>query len=491
MAQAEAGHSMTRAFEVVVGMEVHAQLLTRTKLFCGCSTTFGAPANTQVCPVCAGLPGVLPVLNKRAVEMAVTAGLAAGCSITPFSRFARKNYFYPDLPKGYQISQYELPVCQHGVLDIIVNGETKSIRIRRMHLEEDAGKNVHEGLIDSSHVDLNRAGVPLLEIVSEPDIHSIDEAVAYLKALRELLVHLGICDGNMEEGSFRCEPNLSLRPAGSSGLGARVELKNINSFRFVQKALEYEVARQTTLLEQGKRVAQETRLWDADREVTATMRSKEEAHDYRYFPEPDLVPLQLSEAFIDERRRGMAELPSARRQRYAREYGLTDYDIGVLTTDPATAAYFEAVLARGAKPKAASNWVTSELFGHLKKDGRAIDQSPVPPAQLAELLRLIDDGTLSATLAKSVLEKMYQTGRDAAAIIDQEGLRQTDSGALSQLIDDVCRRHPAEVEGYRQGKEKLFGFLVGQVMKASAGRANPAEVNRLLKEKLAGATESK
>ncbi len=475
-------------YEPVIGMEVHAQLLTRSKLFCGCSTAFGAPPNSQVCPVCAGLPGVLPVLNKRAVEMAVTAGLAAGCSITPLSRFARKNYFYPDLPKGYQISQYDLPVCQHGVLEITAGGAPRRVRIRRIHLEEDAGKNLHEGIADASHVDLNRAGVPLLEIVSEPELHSVEEAVAYLKTLRELIVHLGICDGNMEEGSFRCEPNISLRPAGSSGLGSRVELKNINSFRFVQKALEHEIARQARLLEGGGRVAQETRLWDTDREVTVMMRSKEEAHDYRYFPEPDLVPLQLPQDFIDERRRGMAELPSARRLRYTRDYGLTDYDTGVLTGSPATAGYFEAVLAQGAKPKAASNWVTGELFGHLNNEGRAIETSPVAPAQLAQLLKLIEDGAVSGTLAKSIFEQMYRTGKDAQRVIEDDGLAQTDAGALGALIDDVVARHPAEVEGYRQGKEKLFGFLVGQVMKASGGRANPAEVNRLLKQKLGGAS---
>jgi aspartyl-tRNA(Asn)/glutamyl-tRNA(Gln) amidotransferase subunit B len=473
-------------FEPVIGMEVHCQLLTRSKLFCGCSTAFGAPPNSQVCPICAGLPGVLPSLNRRAVEMAVTAGLAAECSITPFSRFARKNYFYPDLPKGYQISQYDLPVCQHGALQIIVGGEAKRVRIRRIHLEEDAGKNLHEGIADASHVDLNRAGVPLVEIVSEPELHSVEEAVAYLKTLRELVVQLGISDGNMEEGSFRCEPNISLRPLGSSGLGARVELKNINSFRFVQKALEHEIARQGRLLERGERIAQETRLWDSDREVTAVMRSKEEAHDYRYFPEPDLVPLELSAELIEARRRALPELPAARRERYRQTHGLSDYDIGVLTTTPATAAFFEAVLACGATPKAASNWVTVELFGHLNRAGRAIGESPVTPAQLAGLLRLIDEGAVSTTLAKGIFEKMYQTGRDATRIIEEEGLAQTDTSALGTLIDDVVARHPAEVEGYRQGKEKLFGFLVGQVMKASGGRANPAEVNRLLKRKLGG-----
>jgi aspartyl-tRNA(Asn)/glutamyl-tRNA(Gln) amidotransferase subunit B len=475
-------------YEPVVGVEVHCQLSTKSKLFCGCSTAFGAPPNSQVCPVCAGLPGVLPVLNRRAVEMGVTAGLATGCSITPFSRFARKNYFYPDLPKGYQISQYELPICQHGVLDVTVNGTTKRVRIRRIHLEEDAGKNLHEGIAEASHVDLNRAGVPLLEIVSEPDLHSVDEAVAYLKTLRELVVHLGITDGNMEEGSFRCEPNLSLRPLGSSGLGARVELKNINSFRFVQHAMEYEIVRQSKQLERGEKVAQETRLWDPDRGVTATMRSKEEAHDYRYFPEPDLVPLELSAPFIDERRRVLPELPAARRQRYRDTYGLNDYDAGVLTASPATAEFFEAVLAQGAKPKAASNWVTSELFGYLNKEGRAIENSPVAPAQLAQLLRLIDTGTVSGALAKSIFEKMCSTGKDAPRIIEEEGLAQTDAGALGSIIDDVLARHPAEVEGYRQGKDKLLGFLVGQVMKSSGGRANPAEVNRVLKQKLGGAS---
>lgn len=472
-------------YEPVIGMEVHAQLLTRSKLFCGCSAAFGAPPNSRVCPVCAGLPGVLPVLNRRVVEMAVTAGLATGCAITPYSRFARKNYFYPDLPKGYQISQYELPICQHGVLDIEVGGTTKQVRLRRIHVEEDAGKNLHEGIAEASHVDLNRAGVPLLEIVSEPELHSVAEAVAYLKTLRELVVYLEICDGNMEEGSFRCEPNISLRPAGTTGLGSRVELKNINSFRFVQRALEYEIDRQARQLERGERVVQETRLWDTDREVTVMMRSKEEAHDYRYFPEPDLVPVQLSAQFIDERRRGMPELPSVKRQRYQREYGLSAYDAGVLTLTPATARYFDAVLTHGAAPKTASNWVTVELFGHLNKENRSIEESPIAPAQLAALLTLIDQGSVSTTMAKSVFEKMYQTGHDAKRIIEEDGLAQvSDVGELARLIDEVFGRYPAEVEAYRQGKDKLFGFLVGQVMKVSGGRANPTTVNTLLKRKL-------
>jgi aspartyl-tRNA(Asn)/glutamyl-tRNA(Gln) amidotransferase subunit B len=474
-------------FEPVIGMEVHCQLLTKSKLFCGCSTRFGAPPNSQVCPVCAGLPGVLPVLNERAVEMAVTAGLSTESAVTPFSRFARKNYFYPDLPKGYQISQYELPVCQHGTLEFVVDGTTKRVRLRRIHLEEDAGKNLHEGIQGASHVDLNRAGMALLEIVSEPELHSAAEAVAYLKTLRELMVYLGISDGNMEEGSFRCEPNISLRPAGSSKLGDRVELKNINSFRFVQQAIEHEIERQSDLLSRGERVRQETRLWNTERHVTVTMRSKEEAHDYRYFPEPDLVPLELAEPFLEACRSRMPELPAAKRTRYREAYGLTDYDVGVLTASPSTTHYYEAVLAEGGDPKVASNWITVELFGHLNKDGRLVEESPVSPTQLAQLLRLIDERVVSITLAKMVFEKMYQSGRDSRQIVDEEGLVQmSDEGALGPMIDDVFRRHSDEVAAYRQGKEKLFGFLVGQVMKVSKGRANPQAITPLLKKKLAG-----
>ncbi|MBI3597542.1 MAG: Asp-tRNA(Asn)/Glu-tRNA(Gln) amidotransferase subunit GatB [Nitrospirae bacterium] len=479
-------------YEMVVGLEVHAQLKTASKIFCGCSTKFGAAPNTQTCPICLGMPGVLPVLNRRVLEMAVKTGLALHCQISPYSRFSRKNYFYPDLPKGYQISQYELPLCEHGYLEVAlpagqagVNGQIKRIGIHRAHMEEDAGKNLHEGLEAASHVDLNRAGVPLLEIVSEPDIRSVDEAVAYLKTLRDILVYLDVCDGNMEEGSLRCEPNLSLRPVGQKEFGTRVELKNINSFRFVQKAMEYELRRQEKVLREGGRIVQETRLWNTEKEITVVMRGKEEAHDYRYFPEPDLVPLIIPQELIEEVRKTLPELPDSKRERFVREYGIPVYDAEVLTTSKDLAHYFEACVEVYPQPKTVSNWIMTELLRELKNSGQEIADGPIPPDRLAGLLKMIDNGTISGKIAKTVFEEMYRTGRPPEEIVKERGLVQiSDEGAIETLIDEVLQAHPDERESYRQGKSQLLGFFVGQVMKRSQGKANPGKVNELLKRKL-------
>jgi aspartyl-tRNA(Asn)/glutamyl-tRNA(Gln) amidotransferase subunit B len=490
-------------YDVVIGLEVHAQLLTQSKMFCGCGTAFGAVPNTQTCPVCLGMPGVLPVINRKAVEFAIRTGLALNCTIAPMNRFARKNYFYPDLPKGYQISQYELPICEHGWVEIGRNGTAKRIRIRRAHLEEDAGKNLHAGIAGASHVDLNRAGTPLLEIVTEPDMRSPDEAVAYLKTLRDVLVYLGICDGNMEEGSLRCEPNLSLRPAGAKEFGTKVELKNINSFKFVKAAMEYEIKRQAKVLDEGGKIAQETRLWDTAKGETAVMRSKEEAHDYRYFPDPDLVPLRISAEMVEEVRKTLPELPAAKHKRFIEAYGLPDYDAGVLTAEKALADFFESTVKAQAAAaalsgkelgKETSNWVTVELLGLLHKgkpkadggtEALTIEKSPVTPQMLAELLVMKRKGEVSGPIAKSVLEEMFNAGKGAAEIVKAKGLTQvSDEGALEKIIDEVMAKNPQQVSQYRTGKEAVFGFFVGQVMKASGGKANPAKVNELLKRKL-------
>jgi aspartyl-tRNA(Asn)/glutamyl-tRNA(Gln) amidotransferase subunit B len=484
------------AYETVIGLEVHAQLLTRSKMFCGCATAFGAEPNTQVCPICLGMPGVLPVVNKRAVEFAVRLGLAVHATIAASSRFARKNYFYPDLPKGYQISQYELPICEGGWLDIAreatierharVEGAPKRIRLTRAHLEEDAGKNLHDVGDGASHVDLNRAGTPLLEIVSEPDLRSSDEAVAYLKALRELVVYLGICDGNMEEGSFRCDANVSIRPAGVETLSTRVELKNINSFRYVKRAIEYEVERQIGVVEDGGRIVQETRLFDPQRGVSVTMRSKEAAHDYRYFPEPDLVPIAAPAAWIAEIRAALPELPEAKRARFASDYGLSAYDATVLTGSRALADYFEATLRHGAPPKTAANWIMGELLALLNAEGAEIESCRVTPKSLAALFALIDAGTISGKIAKTVFEEMYRTGAEPDAVVAAKGLVQvSDAGELATVIDQVIADSPKELAQYRAGKDKLFGHFVGQVMKRTQGKANPAKVNELLKARLA------
>jgi aspartyl-tRNA(Asn)/glutamyl-tRNA(Gln) amidotransferase subunit B len=472
-------------YEAVIGLEVHAQLLTRSKNFCGCSTRFGEPPNTQTCPVCIGMPGVLPVLNRTSVEYAIKTALALGCSITPHGRFARKNYFYPDLPKGYQISQYELPIGMQGALEIVVGGEVRRIGITRVHLEEDAGKNLHEGLDGVSFVDMNRCGVPLMEIVSEPDIRTTEEAAAYMRELRSILRYLEVCDGNMEQGSLRCDANVSIRPEGSADLGVKAEVKNMNSFKFVQKALEYEIARQIRVIEEGGRIVQETRLWDPDKEITVSMRSKEEAHDYRYFPEPDLVPLVIDEAWQEEVRRAIPELPAAKRERFVREYALPEYDADELAASFSLAGYYEAAVRAGGQPKAASNWMMGELQRLLNAEGIGIEACPVKPERLAALLKSIEDGTVSGKLAKTVLEAMFKTGKDAATIIAEQGLTQvSDAAALERAIAEVLARHPKEVSEYRSGKEKLFGFFVGQVMKATQGKANPALLNEILKKQL-------
>ena len=477
-------------YEVVIGLEVHAQLLTHSKVFCRCSAAFGADANTQTCPICTGMPGVLPVINREAVSFAIKTALTVGATIQPLNRFARKNYFYPDLPKGYQISQYEQPLATGGKLAIEVNGQTKEIGITRIHMEEDAGKLFHgENLGDpeASFVDFNRCGVPLLEIVSEPDLRSPEEARLYLQKLRQLLRYLEVCDGNMEEGSFRCDANVSIRPVGSKELGTKAELKNMNSFRHVKHALEYEVARQQEALEAGEAIVQETRLWDPSKSITISMRSKEEAQDYRYFPEPDLVPLVVDEAWLEEVRSTLPELPDAKRARFESVYGLPAYDAGVLTATRALADYYEAAVGAFADdPKMVSNWVMSELLGLLNRDGREITESPVDPGGLAGLLRLMADGTISGKIAKEVFEEMYATGRDAEAIVEERGLEQiSDAGELEALVVQVLSENPDAVERYRSGKTQIVGFLVGQVMKATKGQANPKIVNELLLSNLA------
>lgn len=476
---------MVMTYETVIGVEVHAQLETRTKLFCGCATTFGSPPNTQVCPNCLGLPGSLPVLNQQAVEMAVQAGLALHCQLTPANQFSRKNYFYPDLPKGYQISQYDLPICGEGWLDISVNGKAKRVRIRRAHLEEDAGKNLHEDQGEGSGVDLNRAGTPLLEIVTEPDLHSSDEVDAYLKTLRELLVYLGVCDGNMEQGSFRCEPNVSIRPVGETRLGTKVELKNINSFRYAKEAVDFEVRRQQEVLEEGGVVRQETRLWDVQKGQTAVMRSKEEAHDYRYFPDPDLLPVQLDEEWIKGLAAKLPELPGVKFQRFVQEFGLPEYDAKILTESKELADYFEACVLLFPQPKTVSNWVMGELLRELNQQGVSAKASPVTPERLVELLRLVEKGTVSLKAARELFPELYASGNNPEQLVKEKGMFQlSDEGQLGELIDSVLANHPAQVEQYRSGKETVLGYLVGQVMKASGGKANPGKVNGLLKSRL-------
>ena len=480
------GQSTNMPYETVIGLEVHAQLQTRSKLFCGCGTEFGHPPNTQTCPVCLGMPGTLPVLNRKAVEMAIRTGLALNCTIRNDNLFARKNYFYPDLPKGYQISQYEAPICENGWLDIRPKGVTQRVRIRRAHLEEDAGKNIHDGGSPSSRVDLNRTGTPLLEIVTEPDMKSPEEVDAYLKGLRDILMYLGVCDGNMEQGSLRCEPNISLRPSGQESLGTKVELKNINSFRFVQDALGYEIKRQKKALEKGEAVRQETRLWDVEKEQTAVMRSKEEAHDYRYFPDPDLVPMKLEQEWIEELRNTVPELPTARCQRFISEYQLPEYDAGVLTASRSVAEYFEACVQFFPQPKTVSNWVMGELLRELHTSGTPIETSPISPSGLVSLLKLVETGAISLKVAREIFPELYATGKEPEALIQEKGLTQiSDESALVTLIDEVVAKNPAQVAQYKGGKEAVLGFFVGQVMKASSGKANPGKVNELLKKRLA------
>ena len=474
-------------WETVIGLEVHVQLLTKSKLFSGAAAQYGAEPNIQACAVDLALPGVLPVMNRDAARMATKLGLAIGATVSPRSVFARKNYFYPDLPKGYQISQYELPVVQKGTLKIEVDGQEKIVGVTRAHLEEDAGKSLHEDFHGLTGIDLNRAGTPLLEIVSEPDMRSAKEAVAYLKKLHSLVTYLEICDGNMQEGSFRCDANVSVRPKGQKEFGTRAEIKNVNSFRFVEKAIEFEVERQIELLEGGGKVVQETRLYDSVKNETRSMRGKEEAHDYRYFPDPDLLPLVIEASFIEETRKTLPELPDAKAERFQQQYKLSAYDAGVLTATRAMADYYEQVVRdSGADPKIAANWVAVELSGLLNSENKEIGASPVTAVLMAGLLKRLADNTISGKIAKDVLAAMWAGEGDADAVIAKKGLKQiTDSGAIEKAVDEVITNNPKQLEQYRAGKEALFGFFVGAVMKATQGKANPAQVNELLKKKLA------
>ena len=475
------------SFEPVIGLEIHTQLQTESKLFCGCSTKFGAPPNANMCPVCLGLPGALPVLNRRAVELAIKASLALGCTVHSTSIFARKNYFYPDLPKGYQISQYDRPLATEGALEFEARGESRRIGIIRVHLEEDAGKSLHEGLPDSDRMtslDFNRSGVPLIEIVSHPDVRSAAEAAEYFTRMRAILVAAGVTDGNMEEGSLRCDANVSVRRAGEP-FGVKAEIKNLNSFRHVQRALEYEIDRQIEVLEKGGAVDHETRLWDAAAGRTLSMRSKEEAHDYRYFPEPDLPPLRIEPAVIQELKRTLPELPDARRRRFVAQYALPDYDASLLTQSHALAAYFEATAAAAGNAKAASNWIMGELTRKMNEAGVRIEQVPLTPEALAGLIRLVDSGTISGPTAKEVFEKMYASGRSAQAIVEADGLaRIDDEAAVQAAVAKVIAAHGDAVTQYRAGKKQTYGFLVGKVIKQMGGKANPALVNALVRREL-------
>jgi aspartyl-tRNA(Asn)/glutamyl-tRNA(Gln) amidotransferase subunit B len=477
-------------YEAVIGLEVHAQLLTASKIFCGCSTRFGEAPNSQTCPVCLGLPGALPVLNKKAVEFAIRTALAVRGSIAAHSVFARKNYFYPDLPKDYQISQYELPLSTGGFVEINSNGMARRVRVRRVHLEEDAGKLLHAGTMDRAEyslVDFNRCGVPLIEMVTEPDLRTPEAAAEFLKEFRAILQYLGVSQGNMEEGNLRCDANVSIRTAGSAELGVKTEVKNMNSFKNVQRALEYEIERQTRLLKSGQPIIQETQLWDAAQGVTLPMRGKEEAHDYRYFPEPDLVPLEISPAWVEEIAASMPELPAERRQRFVQGYGLPGYDAAVLTASKALADFFEECTQRHRDVKLVSNWIMSELLGYLNREGKEITESPVTPGQLAGLLSLIQGGTISGKIAKAVFEEMYQTGKSPEAIIREKGLVQmTDREELGRIVDQVLAENPGPVSDFRGGKEKALTALVGAVMRVTKGKANPQLINDLLREKLTG-----
>ena len=472
-------------YEAVIGLEIHAELLTSSKIFCGCATTFGVPPNTQVCEVCLGMPGTLPVLNRRALEFALKMALATDCRINPESVFARKNYFYPDLPKGYQISQYELPLAEHGFLDIRVNGGGKRIGITRIHLEEDAGKLIHSEHRPVSFVDFNRTGVPLIEIVSEPDMRTPEEAVEYFKGLRNILLYLEICDGNMEEGSLRCDANISLRPVGQSAFGTKAELKNMNSFRFVRQALEYEIKRQRALLDAGKEIVHETRLWDPAQGQTISMRGKEEAHDYRYFPDPDLVPVRIETAWLESLRASLPELPTARSKRFQEQYGLPEYDAEVLTGYKALADYFEACVKAFPQPKVVSNWIMVELLRELKKEEAGLAACRITPEALARLLVLVDKGTISASQAKKVFEEMWASGKEPEAIVKEKGLEQiSDTGALEAAAQAIINAHPKEVADYRAGKTKVMGFFVGQLMRQTKGQANPQMANEIFQRLL-------
>lgn len=475
-------------YEAVIGLEVHAQLKTKSKIFCSCSTQFGSKPNQNTCPICLGMPGVLPVLNREVVNFTIKMGLATNCSIEAFCRFARKNYFYPDLPKGYQISQYELPLCQNGYVNINLNGNTKKIGITRIHMEEDAGKLIHGenlGEPDSSYIDFNRTGIPLIEIVSEPDIRTSEEAREYLLKLKAILEYLKICDCNMEEGSLRCDANISLRPEGEKKFGTKTELKNMNSFRNVQRAIEYEIKRQTNVLGNGEKVIQETLLWDAGKNETIIMRSKEEAHDYRYFPDPDLVPVVVNNEWVESTRKDLPELPDEKRKRFVKQYKIPEYDAGVLTSSRPLADYYEKCVKLFTQPKTVSNWIMGDLLRELKKDDKEITDCPVTPQYLVDMLKMIESKTISGKIAKTVFEEMYTSGTSPEEIVNKKGLVQiSDEETILKIIQEVLNKNQAQVEAYQNGKTKLFGFFVGQVMKATQGKANPALVNKLLKEKL-------
>ncbi|MFC2075222.1 Asp-tRNA(Asn)/Glu-tRNA(Gln) amidotransferase subunit GatB [Bdellovibrionota bacterium] len=471
------------SYEAVIGLEVHAQLLSKTKLFCGCSTEFKVPPNENICPVCTGLPGVLPSLNKEVLRFTTMMALATNCKINTTSQFARKNYFYPDLPKGYQISQYDRPIAEHGWINIQVNENEKKIGITRIHMEEDAGKSIHRK--SGSALNFNRASVPLIEIVSEPDLRSPAEAGAYMRKLRDILVYLGICDGNMEEGSIRCDANVSIRKQGETTLGTKTEVKNLNSFRYVERALKFEIERQIGLVEDGKKISQETLLWDEGTSKTVVMRTKESAHDYRYFPDPDLLPAVVEQSWIEEIKGELPELPDEKRQRFMENYKLSPYDTGVLTSSRELADYYEACVAMTKAYKLASNWITVELLGKLNEKGLEIVASPIKPGQIAELVDLIEDKTISGNIAKVVFEEMFSTGKDPSKIVDEKGLKQiTDSSEIDGIIDRILEENPKQVEQYKAGKTKVFGFFVGQAMKATQGKANPEVVNKILKSKL-------
>jgi aspartyl-tRNA(Asn)/glutamyl-tRNA(Gln) amidotransferase subunit B len=495
MAHKETKSVRAMKYEPVIGLEVHAQLLTESKIFCGCSTKFGQVANQNTCPVCMGFPGALPVLNKKPVEFAIRAGLATHCEIARSSRFARKNYFYPDLPKGYQISQYELPICTNGYIDIATNGVAKRIRLTRIHMEEDAGKSIHDLRSDASLVDLNRAGVPLLEIVSEPDIQSAEEAGSYLRALRAMIQYLEICDGNMEEGSFRCDANVSVRREGAPTLGTKVEIKNLNSFKAVEKAIAFEIRRQIEALSEGGKLIQETRLWDPDREETRPMRTKEFAHDYRYFPDPDLLPVVIEEEWIDTIRASLPELPEARKVRFISQYEIPAYDAELLTSRKDIADYFESALKMHRNPKAIANWILGDLFRALKEqkldEKPYITDWPVRADNLANMIALIDQGTISGKIAKTVFDAMLDSGRSPQEIVTEKGLEQvSDSESIEKAIDQVLAAYPKQAADYRAGNEKIFGFLVGQIMKATQGKINPQKANESLKRKLLQGSKS-
>lgn len=472
-------------YEAVIGLEIHAQLLTDTKMFCGCSTRFGSEANTQTCPVCIGMPGILPVMNRKAIEYVVKTGLAMNCRISLHSRFARKNYFYPDLPKGYQISQYELPLCEGGHVEIHVDGNAKKIHLTRIHLEEDAGKNIHEGSVHESMVDLNRAGVPLMEIVTEPDIRSAKEAAEFMKKLRIILRYIEVCDGNMEQGSLRCDSNVSVRPPGRGEFGVKTEIKNMNSFRFVEKALDYEIKRQINVLRDDGRIDQETRLWNTDKGITESMRSKEEAHDYRYFPEPDLTPVEFNDSWIGEIRANMVELPDDKIKRFTTEYSLTTEDADFLAAERPVSEWFEEAVKSGGDPKTVCNWIKGELTRLLNEENKQIETCLIQPAQLVHMINMIDKGVISGRIAKTVFEEMFRTGKHAETVVKEKGLVQvSDESEIERIINEIIDNNPEEVERFKSGEEKLMGFFVGQVMKASKGKANPKIVNQILRKKL-------